>query len=304
VFRRNKRGRQYELFTCWWRGHVLIGTDVAHVGEEDSAIVREFDGLRWYRCLRCDSWIAMPPPEDPTRDRMPPREEIEVPMRGPVLRDRYVLRLIAVDRAIHVIVLGALAVALFTFARHDAGLRKFYTDMMNDLSGGEPGVTQVRGVLGYFRNVVHYSSVHLVVLGLAATAYALLEASEAVGLWMGKRWAEYLTFVATSVLLPFEIWELSISVTTLKLIAFAINVAVVVYLLFAKRLFGLRGGHRVQQQRHREFGGWSAIDRATPRPNRDGDSTEPPRANADIAGTGTAQFGSTEPSSSVDLGTR
>jgi uncharacterized membrane protein (DUF2068 family) len=276
---------------------------VAHVGEEDSAIVREFDGLRWYRCLRCDAWTAMPPPQEPTRDRMPPRDEIEVPLRGPFLRDRYVLRLIAVDRAIHVVVLIALAVALFTFARHDAGLRKFYTDVMNDLSGGEPGVTQVRGVLGYFRNVVNYSSAHLVALGLAATAYALLEATEGVGLWMGKRWAEYLTLVATSLLLPFEIWELSISVTTLKTIAFVINVAVVVYLLFAKRLFGLRGGHRVQAKRHRELGGWPAIDRATPQPSGVGDSPESGTAS-DVSGTGASDAGSVERSPNVELGTR
>jgi uncharacterized membrane protein (DUF2068 family) len=303
VFRRNKRGRQYELFTCWWRGHVLVGTDVAHIGEEDSAVVREFDGLRWYRCLRCDSWIATPPPEDPTRDRMPSRDEIEVPLRGPFLRDRYVLRLIAVDRAIHVVVLTVLAVALFTFARHDAGLRKFYTDIMNDLSGGEPGVTQVRGVLGYFRNVVHYSSAHLVALGLAAIAYALLEATEGVGLWLGKRWAEYLTLVATSVLLPFEIWELSISVTTLKSIAFVINVAVVVYLLFAKRLFGLRGGHRIQQERHRELGGWTAIDRATPRPNGAATSLGTDRATS-AADPADAEVGSSGQTPRIDLGSR
>ncbi len=116
------------------------------------------------------------------------------------------------------------------------------------------------------------------VLGLAATAYALLEATEGVGLWFGKRWAEYLTLVATSVLLPFEIWELSISVTTLKLIAFVINVAVVVYLLLAKRLFGLRGGHRVQEERHRELGGWPAIDRADDR-GRNGPASRPGRGD-------------------------
>ena len=30
MFRRNKQGRQYELFTCWWRGHVLVGTDSSY----------------------------------------------------------------------------------------------------------------------------------------------------------------------------------------------------------------------------------------------------------------------------------
>ncbi len=265
--RRVKPKRRWELFTCWWNGHALVGTDAAAVTVDDEAIVREHDGLRWYRCLRCDDWIASQVPVAPSRENVPSREEIEVPLRGPFLRDRYVLRLIAIDRAIHVLVLTVLAIALFTFARHDASLRKFYTDLMNDLSGGEPGVTQVRGFLRYFRNIVNYSTLHLAVLGLIVTAYALLEATEMVGLWLGKRWAEYLTLVATAALLPFEIYELTITVTVLKVIAFVINVAVVVYLLYAKRLFGLRGGHAVQARRHVELSGWRAIDRATPRPD-------------------------------------
>ncbi len=162
------------------------------------------------------------------------------------------------------IVLTLLAVALFTFARHDSTLRKAYTNIMNDLSGGVPGVTQVRGILGYFRRVVNYSTLHLTVLGLIVTAYAALEATEMVGLWMGKRWAEYLTLVATSAFLPYEIYELTISVTVIKSIAFVVNLAVVVYLLVAKRLFGIRGGHKVQAQRHLDLSGWTAVDRATP----------------------------------------
>jgi hypothetical protein len=49
-----------------------------------------------------------------------------------------------------------------------------------------------------------------------------------------------------------------------KLITLAINLAIVVYLLLAKRLFGLRGGHRAELERRRQFGGWAAIDRASP----------------------------------------
>ena len=44
-------------------------------------------------------------------------------------------------------------------------------------------------------------------------AYSVLEGVEAVGLWLGKRWAEYLTFVSTIVLVPYEIHELTKSVT-------------------------------------------------------------------------------------------
>ena len=85
-----------------------------------------------------------------------------------------------------------------------------------------------------------------------------------VGLWMNKRWAEYLTFIATTALVPFEVYELTNSVSVFKLLALAINLAVVIYLLLAKRLFGLRGGHAAEHARRELSSGWSAIERATP----------------------------------------
>ena len=85
-----------------------------------------------------------------------------------------------------------------------------------------------------------------------------------VGLWLNKRWAEYLTFIATTALVPYEIYELTNSVSVFKLIALVINLAVVIYLLLAKRLFGLRGGHAAEHARRRVSSGWAAIERATP----------------------------------------
>ena len=180
------------------------------------------------------------------------------------MRDRYVLRLIALDRAVHVVVLSVLAVVLFMFAKHDAALHRDYNNIMNDLSGGSPGESQVRGVLGYLRKAFQYSPHRLIQLGLFITAYAALEATEMVGLWFNKRWAEYLTLVATTALVPIEIYELTLSVSVFKVITLIINVAIVVYLLLAKRLFGLRGGHRAEAKRRHELGGWGAIERATP----------------------------------------
>lgn len=257
---------RYELLTCGWKGHLLVGIDARTVTEVDAALVRERGGVRWYRCLRCDAWLPREIPPHPSQDRVPSRNEIEVPLRGQALRDRYILRLIAVDRAIHVVVLGVLAVVLFLFARHDSALHRDYVNIMDDLSGGTPGESQLRGVLGYLRKAFEYSPHRLIQLGLAATAYAALEATEMVGLWLGKRWAEYLTFVAITALVPLEIYELTLGISVFKVLTLVINLAIVVYLLLAKRLFGLRGGHRVVVARRAELSGWNAIDRATSGP--------------------------------------
>jgi hypothetical protein len=43
-----------------------------------------------------------------------------------------------------------------------------------------------------------------------------------------------------------------------------INVAVVGYLLFAKRLFGLRGGGRAEAAEYDHDTGWKALERTLP----------------------------------------
>jgi uncharacterized membrane protein (DUF2068 family) len=96
--------------------------------------------------------------------------------------------------------------------------------------------------------------------------YAAVEGIEAVGLWYQKRWAEYLTFLVTSSLLPLEIYEIATRATVFKVIAFVINVAVVAYLLYAKRLFGIRGGAAADQAERQRDQGWGALERTAPPP--------------------------------------
>jgi uncharacterized membrane protein (DUF2068 family) len=265
------RGRRrlqlrYELLSCGFQDHVLVGTDAGAIRPEDHLVAREMDGSRWYRCLRCDSWIPTAPPSEPRRAHPPDRDGIELPLRGRPLRDRYVLRLIAVDRAIHVVVLGVLAVAIFVFVTHRAQLQQAVYRILADFQGGVGGPAHDihRGFLGDVDKVVSLRPKTLEVAGAFVTAYGLLEAIEMVGLWYGRRWAEYLTFVATTVLLPLEVYELTTRITAFKVVALIINIAIVVYLLVAKRLFGLRGGEAAQRAiRERELG-WGAIERATP----------------------------------------
>src|SRR5437763_3727505 len=95
---RPRRKIDWELVACGFGGHTLIGTDAAEVRPEDAIVARDAGADRWHRCLRCDSWMALPPPSSPSRRHPPGREEIVVPLRGKALRDKVVLRLIAVDR--------------------------------------------------------------------------------------------------------------------------------------------------------------------------------------------------------------
>jgi uncharacterized membrane protein (DUF2068 family) len=74
-----------------------------------------------------------------------------------------------------------------------------------------------------------------VVFGLIAVAYGALEGAEAYGLWHRRRWGEWLTLVATSLLLAPEIWALSKGASALKLGGLIVNLLVVGYLLWRLR---------------------------------------------------------------------
>lgn len=80
---------------------------------------------------------------------------------------------------------------------------------------------------------LHASTVEIT--GIAALGYGLLEGVEGVGLWLDKLWAEYLTVIATSLLVPLELYELARKPTLLKAAGIAVNLAIVAYLARALR---------------------------------------------------------------------
>ncbi len=74
------------------------------------------------------------------------------------------------------------------------------------------------------------------------SVYAVLLFAQGVGLWSMRRWGEYVAAVATSVFIPFEIHELLEKVTWIRVSALVLNILLVVYIVWTKRLFGFRGG--------------------------------------------------------------
>jgi uncharacterized membrane protein (DUF2068 family) len=256
----------WELLACGVSGHELLGTDVQRLRPEDAVVVREEHGLRWYRCVRCDSWLPLPPPSAPARETMPAREEIELPLRGRPLRDKVVLRIIAVDRALHFVVLAVLSAAVFLFASHQVRLRDFVFRVVNAAEGTNttPAHRAHSGFAGTIEHLFTLRSSTLYAVAAIAAVYALVEGAEAVGLWYQQRWAEYLTFVATLGFIPYEIYEIARSLSPLKLVAFGLNVAIAVYLLYGKRLFGVRGGIEGELSSRARDVGWAALERTAP----------------------------------------
>lgn len=75
-------------------------------------------------------------------------------------------------------------------------------------------------------------------LRIVTLSYAFVFAVEGVGLWMRKRWAEWLTVIVTASLIPLELWELFSKPTIAKGAVIIANAAIVAYLAWHVRSRG------------------------------------------------------------------
>ena len=72
-------------------------------------------------------------------------------------------------------------------------------------------------------------------LSVGTFVYAGLRFAEGFGLAARKKWAEYLTVIATGLFIPLEIYEMIHHLTYVRIVVFLTNVAVVVYLVVRLR---------------------------------------------------------------------
>ncbi|WP_371790144.1 DUF2127 domain-containing protein [Streptomyces sp. NBC_01471] len=223
--------------TCARRGHVTY----APQEPELAARLRAETGLgEAWRCLRCGDFALGDP-----HGAGPARDAPLVP-RGRVLRDLFILRFLAVERAVRGVFIVLAAVAVWKFSNSQDAVRRLFDENLDVLRpvfrhfhydlDNSPVVGTIQKTFGYKHST-------LVLVAALLVVYALIEIIEGVGLWRAKRWAEYLTVIATAVFLPLEVYELTEKVSWLKIATLAINILAVLYILLGKRLFGLRGGH-------------------------------------------------------------
>jgi uncharacterized membrane protein (DUF2068 family) len=146
-----------------------------------------------------------------------------------------VVRLIILERLVKSAVLVVAAVSLVVANRLGyLGLLSEELREQLNLSAGDGLIS--RG-LAWAVDTLGHLLPHVTLLALAALLYAALETTEGVGLALRRRWAEYLTVIATGVLIPFELTEVVARPTVFRVGALLVNVAVVVYLAYRKRLF-------------------------------------------------------------------
>lgn len=240
-----KTGRWHpETFVCAFRGHRAPAAGVRRLRSEDWLVGLEAaEGGHLGRCLRCDAWVLADRSAAAHDDLS--AVDLQVPVRGKRLRDSLVLKAIAVDRGIHSVVFGLLAVGLVLLRWDLASLQHQARTIVDSTNSGLAGTGQATSrtfLLKELDRLVGLDPKTLRLLLITAVVYAVIEGVEAVGLWRGRRWAEYLTALATAGFLPLEVDELITKVSVGRIVALVVNLAVLVYLVWAKHLFGIRGG--------------------------------------------------------------
>jgi uncharacterized membrane protein (DUF2068 family) len=77
-----------------------------------------------------------------------------------------------------------------------------------------------------------FDGVQLWAVAVGALVYSGLRFLEAVGLWKDRNWAKWLGAISGGIYIPVEIYEAARKATATRLVLFALNVAVVAYLLW------------------------------------------------------------------------
>ena len=236
----------WSLFGCARQGHVTYAPDEPEL--RNRLMAPTAGGIAW-KCLRCGAFVTG------GEHGSGPAAAAPLVRRGRELRSELILRVFAVERFLRFLVIGAAAYGVWWFKYDQAGIqraydsalpaiRALYQDLGLDVSHSK--------LLVLIHHALAISPRWLTILTIGLPVYALIELVESVGLWLGQRWGEYFAMVATSLFLPLEVYELALGhITWLKVAAFVINLLLVIYLVWTRRLFGVRGGKAAYEARLR-----------------------------------------------------
>jgi uncharacterized membrane protein (DUF2068 family) len=232
----------WNLRTCSRRGHVTYAPDEPEYRATLEAGTPLGDA---WRCLRCGSYVLGEP------NGSGPADDAPVLLRGKALRSAFILRALAFERWFRGLVLALLGIAVLDLKSTRESLQDLFR---KDLKALDPFFRQIHfrvsdsSTITSIQKILHTKPSTLTIIGVALILYAALQVAEGIGLWSLQRWGEYVAVVGTTAFIPLEIYEIVDSVSWLKIVILIINIAAVVYLLWSKRLFGIRGGHRAYEE--------------------------------------------------------
>ena len=136
----------------------------------------------------------------------------------------WTIHIIAVLKMLKGIVLLIIGIKLLTLLNKDVA--EWAMDFVN-----RHGIdAENRFVHSILEKLADVNRNQMMMMSGGAFLYSSLQMTEGIGLWMEKRWAEYLTVVATSLFVPLEIYEIYEKFTWVRVLILIVNLFVVWYL--------------------------------------------------------------------------
>ncbi len=156
------------------------------------------------------------------------------------VRGVWLVRSIGLFKIVKAIFLVAAAISVFNLLHRDIGdvvltwAHRFHI---------APGNRLLERLL---EKVLTVTRRQLIVTGAVLLAYAAMFLVEGIGLLFLKHWAEWMTVITTSALIPIEIYEIIHRPTWLKAAAMLINIVLAVYLAVHVRREAIDAQHQRQ----------------------------------------------------------
>lgn len=254
---------------CGMRGHVAPAATVRDIGRQDAALAIPLGShapsgtdARLCRCLRCDAWIdyAGPPANVEAQTTMPPEERLPQPLRGRALDERITIRGIAVLAWLNAVLFAVVSILLLVLLLGLPTIQDFASTQLQHL---QALITQYRPTSSlvplWEQRIDELQRWQFAILLALAVGYTILQVVEALFLWRGRRWAEYLTAIESMLFLPYLGYNVIHQPTAFHLGGLALQLAIIAYLVLAKRLFGVRGGYKRLQEIYGAEVNWRRI---------------------------------------------
>src|SRR5690349_4557531 len=183
------RNFDWELRTCGRHGHVTYRPDESELA--DRLVTETAVGEAW-RCLRCGTFVVGDP------HGSGPADDAPLVLRGKALRDAFILRLLAVERGVRGVLLVALAYGVYKFDGSRNALRQVfdtYLPLLRPVADKLGIDLQDAGPVRLIQNALHARHHTLLLVAAGVLAYGALQLLEATGLWLMRRWGEYVADV-------------------------------------------------------------------------------------------------------------
>lgn len=147
----------------------------------------------------------------------------------------FFLKIIIAEKLLLGLLFAAISLGMFSLLNKDM---EVFSDRLNFFLNLDLEKAYIQEFVDWLTNIKGGT-----IIGISTGMFILssLNLVEAYGLHMRRRWAEWLTVIATSLFIPLELYEVVQKQTLLRIGALVINVAIVYYLAKHKELFPKKG---------------------------------------------------------------